>query len=183
MKVWTRRASIVAALALTFGTGFTVFAAPPDVDVLNAILAELRSLNTTLTGRTDCCTLVKNPRQFEGLVVDPLNPSTHTLVSINGPGKFVSARLTKQGGASGLTFVTLLLDGQVIEGRSVIALKNLAMTQNNPFGVMVGTSPAGIDAVTIGFPQTLEFKNKLELRVQVAEAGVVQMIGTVIAGQ
>jgi hypothetical protein len=182
MKHWTRRATIVAALALTFGTGFTVLAAPPDVEVLNAILAELRSLNTGLSSRSGCCPNVRNPRQSEGLVVNPLDPSTHTLVSINGPGKFVSARLTKQGGASGLTFVTLLMDGQVIEGRSIAALKNWAMTQNNPFGVMVGTSPAGIDAVTIGFPQTLEFQNKLELRVQVSEPGVVQMIGTVIAG-
>jgi hypothetical protein len=182
MKIWTRRASIVAALALTFGTGYTVLAAPPDVDVLNAILSELRGLNSSLTSRTPCCPNIKNARQFEGLVVNPLDPSTHTLVSINGPGKLVSARLTKQGGAAGLTFVTLLLDGQVIEGRSIAALKNWAMTQYNPFGVMVATSPVGIDAVTIGFPQTLEFQNKLELRVQVSEPGVVQMIGTVIAG-
>jgi hypothetical protein len=182
MKSWTRRATIAAALALTAGTGYTVFAAPPTVDVLDAILAELKSLNTNLTTRPECCTLVRDARKFQGLVVNPLDPSTHTLVSINGPGKFVSAELTKQGGLSGLTFVTLRIDGQSIENRSVIALKNLAMTQNNPFGVMVGTSPAGIDAVTIGFPQTLEFKNKLELEVQVAEPGVVQLIGTVIAG-
>ena len=182
MKSWTRRAVIATALALTAGTGYTVFAAPPDVGVLNAILAELRNLNTSLTGRTECCTLVRNTRQFEGLVVSPLDPSTHTLVTVNGPGKFVSARLTKQGGASGLTFVTLLLDGQVVEGRSIAALKNWAMTGDNRFGVVVGTSPAGIDAVTIGFPQTLEFKNNLELRVHVAEPGVAQMIGTVIAG-
>ena len=182
MKVWTRRASIVAALALTFGTGFTVFAAPPDVSVLNAILAELKSLNTTVAARPECCPLVRNARKSQGLVVNPLDPSTHTLVTLNGPGKFVSALVTKQGGASGLTFVTLLLDGQPIENRSVIALKNVALGEDNFWGVKVGTSPAGIDAVTIGFPQTLEFKNKLELKVDVAEAGVVQIIGNVIAG-
>jgi hypothetical protein len=125
---------------------------------------------------------VEGAKLSEGLVVNPLDPSTHTLVSINGPGKFVSARLTKQGGASGLTFVTLLLDGQVIESRSIAALKNFGLGVNNPYGVMVNTSPAGIDVVTIGFPQTLSFQNKLELRVQVGEPGVVQMIGTVVAG-
>ena len=184
MKTWRRCLSIALAAALTVGTGYTVYAAAggPDAEILTAMLAELKSLNASLVGQPRCCPVVENAHLSEGLVVNPLEASTHTLVSVSGPGKFVSARLTKQGGASGLTFVTLSLDGQVIESRSVVAFKNIGLTEDNPYGIMVNTSAAGIDVVTIGFPQTLSFKSKLELPAPDNEPGVVQMIGTVITG-
>ena len=92
--------------------------------------------------------------------------------------------MTKQGGDSGLTAVRLILDGQTVVGRNIVALKNLAMTQNNSYGVSVFTSAVGIDAVTIGFSQPLAFEESLVLQAVIGEdLGVVQIIGTVIYGQ
>lgn len=130
----------------------------------------------------DCAT-IKGANDAEGLITSPVEGSTHDLVTIAGPGTFVAARMTKQGGASGLTAVSLEIDGNVIVQRNIAALKNWGLTQNNPFGVVVNTSAIGIDTVTIGFQQPITFENSLVLRTIVGEPGVVQMIGTVIYGK
>jgi len=181
-----RKLMVAAALA-ALGFAYTAFAQPGGglpgaTDVLRAMLAELRALNVAVAGNRGCCPLVENAEQREGLVVDPVSGTEHTLVSIVGAGKFVSARMTKQGGASGLTFFSLELDGKNIENRSFVALKNFGLTQHNPYGVAIFTSGAGLDDVTIGFPTPLVFKESLVLKAIVNEPGVVQIIGTVMAG-
>ena len=104
------------------------------------------------------------------------------LVDLVGPGTFVSARLVKQGGATGLTAFSLEIDGNVVVQRNIAALKNWGMTQSNPFGVSVFTN-GSIDTVTIGFVQPIEFENDLIFSAIVNEANVVQIIGTVIFGE
>jgi hypothetical protein len=176
---------MAAVVLLVVGTAYTALAQPGGglpgaTDILRAMLAELRALNEAVAGNRGCCPLVEDAEQHEGLVVD-VGPGDHTLVSISGAGKFVSARMTKQGGA-GFTAFVLELDGKTIENRNFIALKNIGLTQHNPFGVAIFTSAAGIDDVTLGFPTPLVFKNSLVLKAVVNEPGVVQIIGTVIAG-
>ena len=126
--------------------------------------------------------VIKDAQQSEGLITDPIHGSDHDLVTINGIGTFVAARMTKQGGDTGITFVELIIDGKTVVGRSYAALNNWGMTQDNPFGVVL-LHGNGVDAVTIGFQQPIRFKSSLVLRAKVRENGVVQMIGTVVHGQ
>ncbi len=177
----------IATTLLALGAAYTAFAGPGGglpgaTDVLREIVAELRALNQAVADRKPCCPLVENAEHREGLVASPDLGSEHTLVSIVGPGKFVSARMTKQGGASGLTFVSLEIDGKIVENRSFAALKNFGLTQHNPYGVAIFTSAVGVDVATFGFPTPLVFKDSLVLRATVNEAGVAQIIGTVLAG-
>lgn len=146
------------------------------------ILAELQII-AGLIGSGNSCGCddrVHSPAQAEGLVSSPAL-GEHVLVSITGPGKFISARMVKQGGLSGLTAISLEIDGNVVENRNVAALQNWGMTASNPFGVVVQSS-GGTDTVTIGFPEALVFDSNLTLRAVVNEAGVDQIIGTVIYG-
>jgi hypothetical protein len=150
------------------------------------ILAELQIIASLIGsggsgGSCGCDDRVHSPAQAEGLVVSPAL-GDHVLVSIVGPGKFVSARMVKQGGLSGLTAISLEIDGNIVENRNVAALKNWGMTQSNPFGVVVQSPSAGIDTVTIGFPEALVFESNLTLKAVVNEMGVDQIIGTVIYG-
>jgi len=124
---------------------------------------------------------VLNPERAQGLAA-PAAPGMHTLVTLKGPGKFVAAQITKQGGATGLSFVSLDIDGKNLINASFLALKNWALTQNNPYGVVI-LSTGGIDDVTIGYPSTLTYNKTLTLSVDVKEAGVVQIIGNVVHGQ
>ena len=145
---------------------------------LGLILDELAALDTGGAS-------VKAAQRSEGLVTNPEPNTVHTLVDVTGPGKFVSACGWKSwGGDTGLTAIRLILDGRVVVGRNIAALKNFAMTEHNAYGVSVFTSPAGIDAVTVGFSQPLEFESSLQLEAVVGDdVGIVQMIGTVIHGE
>lgn len=124
---------------------------------------------------------VLNPQRTQGLVA-PAAQGAHTLVALKGPGKFVSAQITKQGGATGMTFVSLDIDGRNVVNASIAALRNWALTQSNPYGI-VALSAAGLDTVTIGYPSTLTYRRSLSLSVNVQEPNVAQIIGNVVHGQ
>ncbi len=127
--------------------------------------------------------VVHEAQQSEGLIVEVLPNSSHTLVSLEGLGSFVAARVVKQGGDTDLTAVRLFIDGRQVVSRNIAALHNWQLTEQNPFGVVVFSS-GDLDTVTIGFPQVLRYHQSLELVVDVGEDdGVVQIIGTVIHGR
>lgn len=175
--------TVLFAMVLTVGSSITR-ADPPMGGVpqlLSEILAEIGNITGQL-GEIGSDARIEDADSTESLVTNPSDGSEHNLVSLTGPGTFVAARMTKQGGASGLTAVSLEMDGKIVVQRNIAALKNWGMTQNNPFGVVVVTGPGGIDAVTIGFPQPIAFESNLTLKAIVGEAGVVQIIGTVIHG-
>lgn len=125
---------------------------------------------------------VIGPERTQGLVA-PATQATHNLVTLQGPGKFVAAEISKQGGTNDMTFVSLDIDGKNVVNASIAALNNWALTQQNPYGIVLLKSSAGIETVTIGYPSTLTFNKSLKLSVTVREPNVVQIIGNVIHGK
>ncbi len=125
---------------------------------------------------------VVEPERTQGLVA-PVPQAAHTLVNLQGPGKFVSAQITKQGGANDMTFVSLDIDGKNVVNASIAAIRNWGLTQDNPYGIVLVTSAAGLKTVTIGYPSTLTYHKNLKLSVTVQEAGVAQIIGNVVHGK
>ncbi len=130
--------------------------------------------------RTGCAVGVCDPRRTQGLKA-PAPKGTHGLVTLRGPGVFLGAQVSKQGGRSGLTFVDLTIDGRNVTNLSFAAAKNLGFTQQNPYGLVL-LSGGAVKNFTIGFPTPLTFKRSLQLSVMVNETGVVQIIGNVIHG-
>jgi hypothetical protein len=52
-----------------------------------------------------------NPQRVQGLKTQ-VPKGKHTLIDLKGPGLFLAGHVTKQGGATGLTFVELTIDGR-----------------------------------------------------------------------
>jgi hypothetical protein len=102
-------------------------------------------------------------------------------VSLTGPGVFLGAAVSKQGGTKDLTFVILDIDGRNVVNLSYAAANNQGLTQQNPYGLVLVHS-AAIKTMTLGFPTPLLFKRSLKLRVTVNEPGVVQILGNVVHG-
>lgn len=127
-----------------------------------------------------CLTGVCQPERTQGLRA-PAGQGEHLLVSLKGPGVFIAAQVTKQGGESDLTFVDLDLDGKNVTNLSFAAARNWGLTQQNPYGLVLLGSRA-IDTLTIGFPVPLRFERELKLSVVVNEPGVVQVLANVIHG-
>jgi len=123
---------------------------------------------------------VTKPERTQGLKA-PAPQGTYKLVTLKGPGVFVGAHVSKQGGETDLTFVSLDIDGRNVVNLSYAAARNAGFTQANPYGlVLLQTRP--IDNLTIGFPEPLAYAKELVLSVLVKEDGVVQILGNVVHG-
>jgi hypothetical protein len=121
-----------------------------------------------------------DPQRIQGLKA-PAPKGTHNLISIDGPGLFLAGQVSKQGGATGLSFVQLRIDGRSVVDLSFIAAHNVGLTQQNPYGlVILGSS--GLQNFTFGWPVPLVFKRSLTLTVVVNETGVVQLVANIIRG-
>jgi len=121
-----------------------------------------------------------DPQRIQGLKA-PAPKGTHDLINLTGPGLFLAGHVTKQGGATGLSFVRLQIDGRSVVDLSFAAAHNSGLTQQNPFGLVVlGT--AGLQTFTFGWPVPLVFRRRLNLSVVVNETGVVQIVANVIRG-
>ena len=126
-----------------------------------------------------CAPAVCNPERTQGLRA-PAAQGNYALVTLTGPGVFVAAEVSKQGGANDLTFVNLDIDGRNVTSLSFAAAANQGLTQDNPYGVVLVQS--AVKTFTIGFPTPLLFRRSLQLSVQVNEPNVVQVVGNVIHG-
>ena len=129
----------------------------------------------------DCLTGVCDPQRTQGLKA-PVPKGDHLLVQLKGPGLFLGAEVTKQGGATGITFVILDIDGRNVTNISYAAAVNSGLTQQNPYGLVLLKSSA-LKNLTIGFPSPLRFKKGLKLSVTVNEDGVAQILANVIHGR
>jgi len=127
-----------------------------------------------------CAEGICDPQRTQGLKA-PAPAGTHSLVSVQGPGVFLGAAVSKQGGTNDLTFVILDIDGRSVTNLSFAAAINQGLTQHNPYGLVVVRSNA-LKTFTVGFPTPLLFKRSLKLSVTVNEPGVVQILANVIHG-
>ena len=175
------------------------FAAPPhgapplgtvDVNVVNPVLpvevTNADPIPVTNVGPVPSLA-VGNVGAYSSGVSDPMPGELYTLIGINGPGKFVSAYVTKQGGATDVTFVELYLDGRLLTSVSMAALRNWNLTQSNPSGLMLlpGATVDSVDTMAIGFPFPLSFETDLKLQVRIggSDTGIVQILGRVLAAE
>jgi hypothetical protein len=129
-------------------------------------------------GVPGCAVGVCNPQRIEGLNA-PVSQGTQDLVSLKGPGLFLSANVAKQGGAMGLTFVRLEIDSRNVVDLSFAAARNLGLSEPNPYGLQL-LSGNGVESFAIGWPFPLTFKRSLTLSVVVNEAQVAQIVANVV---
>ena len=127
-----------------------------------------------------CAAGVCDPERTEGLKA-PAPNGTYPLVTLKGPGVFLGAEVTKQGGTNDLTFVILDIDGRNVTNLSFAGALNQGLTQQNPYGLVVLNS-AALKTMAVGFPTPLLYKRSLTLSVTVNEPNVVQVLANVIHG-
>jgi hypothetical protein len=128
-----------------------------------------------------CLLGVCDPQRTQGLRA-PAPEGDHVLVDLEGPGVFLGAQVTKQGGPTGITFVILDIDGRNVTNYSFAAAKNAGLTQQNPYG-LVYLDSGPLETVTVGFSSPLRFESSLQLKVTVREPDVVQILANVIHGR
>jgi hypothetical protein len=127
------------------------------------------------------CAQLEKATSTQGTITPQVGDNN--VVVVRGPGCFISASLARQGeDPTGVTFVSLEIDGRFVVDTSIEGLINEGATSINTFGVMVQRGDAR-DSVSIGFPEPLFFRDSLVLGVFVRGPGIVQVIGLVITAQ
>jgi hypothetical protein len=129
-----------------------------------------------------CAEGVCNPNLTKNTQVQVKRGEDYVLVKLTGPGVFLAAEVMKQGGTTGLTFVTLDIDGRRVIDESYAGAKNAGLTQYNPFGIVLLKTQEHIENLTIGFPAPLRFEKKLVLLAKVDEDNVAQIVASVVHG-
>ena len=151
----------------------------------------LRSLQSTLAvvlllTATSAFPDIRNPQASDGILIAPQQQGTVELVSLPGKGKFVSARITKQGLTNALV-VILTIDERDVVKVNMDSLLNLGLTETNPYGVVLLNGKDGvvddIKTMTIGFPTPLVYKRNLTLSVNVLDVNLLQVTARVIHGK
>jgi hypothetical protein len=127
-----------------------------------------------------CAAGVCDPERTQGLKA-PAPNGTYALVTLKGPGVFLGAEVSKQGGTNDITFVILDIDGRNVTNLSYAAAMNLGLTQQNPYGLVL-LGGGGLKTMTVGFPTPLLYKRSLKLSVTVNEPNVAQIVANVIHG-
>jgi hypothetical protein len=122
---------------------------------------------------------VCEPQRTQGLGGG--SPGEQVLIRLTGPGVFVAAAVSKQGGTNDATFVGLDVDGRNVTSISYGAARNLGLTQSNPYGLVL-LDAGEVKTLTIGFPSPLAFQSELVLSVFVEEEAVVQILANVVHG-
>lgn len=129
-----------------------------------------------------CADVICTPKTTQGKFARVNKGSKTKVLKLEGPGTFVAARIVKQGGVTGLTFVSMKVDGNVVVSVSYAALSNWGQDSHNNFGVSVLSGRSGVDTMIIGYQTPLLFKKSLEITVEVKENSVVQVLTNVTHG-
>lgn len=119
-----------------------------------------------------------------------IDPGAHPLITIKGPGAFISAEIYKQGGvtdpSSGLfhkTKVRVTIDGYDVLFYQFVRGRHTGLTEHNSYGVAVFDSEEkNVSVMTIGFPTPLFFAESLNVSVIVVETNVNKIVANVIYG-
>lgn len=125
--------------------------------------------------------VVKVPQRTQAIITN-VAPGNHLLMELRGPGVFVAAQISKQGGNNDLTFVDFEIDGHNIVSLSFAAMINFGLDKSNPYGLVV-TKQGMLDNLTIGYPHLLGYAQSLKLSVTVKELGVTQILANVLHGK
>src|SRR5262245_18110985 len=71
--------------------------------------------------------MILSPRRVQGLKVNPGTGKKFDLIKLAGPGVFVAAHVTKQGGSNDITQVALFIDGVNVVAITYAAADNIGM--------------------------------------------------------
>lgn len=156
-----------------------------DVTVANtplSIAGNVQVTNTPVPVTVTETLSLKGLQRTNPGVMNPAEDTVHDLVSLTGPGTFVSAWFRQTGG-DGSVFVRLIIDGNTLTNYTALGLTNAGLTQNNPLGIAAFSGTPSSHNVTIGFPLPIAFEESLVLQAEVQEENVSNINVIVIYGE
>lgn len=126
--------------------------------------------------------MIVRAKRNQGLIASPGINKKKDLISLKGPGVFVSLFVTKQGGSNDLTQVALFIDGVNVVALTYAGARSAGLNRANNSGIILCDGNV-IDGFTVQFNEPLAYAK--ELRVQIntgSDSGVAQIVAVAVTG-
>jgi hypothetical protein len=163
----------------------TVDAQVTDTVDVNVTNTTTNSVPVTVTNPATCSATINGIARQDGAATNPTADLEVDLITLSGPGTFVSARFIVSGGTESdrrNTLLVLEIDGNAIVQDTFTDLNAKGSNKFNFFGI-VADMPSGI-AVTVGFPLPVSFQSSLVLSATPPTASSVSALeAAVIYGE
>lgn len=125
--------------------------------------------------------MIIQPKRVQGLKVSPATNKKFDLIQQNGPGVFVAAHITKQGGSNDITQVALHIDGSNVVAITYAAAGNIGLSDQNNSGIKLVKGV--VDCLSIQFNEPLFFKKECRIEISTgSDSGVVQIVANAVIG-
>jgi hypothetical protein len=125
--------------------------------------------------------MILSPRRVQGLKASPARNKKYDLISEKGPGVFVSAIVTKQGGSTDISQVALYIDGKNVVAITYAGADTFGLDVQNNFGVKL--VKGSVDAISIQFNEPLHYKKEMRIEFSVGtDIGIAQVLAVAVVG-
>jgi len=125
--------------------------------------------------------MILQPRRVQGLKTNLPTNKKFDLINQAGPGVFVCAEVTKQGGSNDLAQVALFIDGVNVVAITYAAASNVGLGEQNNFGVKLVKGV--VDNISIQYNEPLHFKKECRIEISTgSDAGIVQVVANAVIG-
>jgi len=125
--------------------------------------------------------MILQPRRVQGLKTNLPTNKKFDLITQKGPGVFVCAHITKQGGSNDIAQVALFIDGKNVVAITYAAAGNVGLAEQNNSGIKLVRG--FVDCISIQYNEPLYFKKECRIEISTGtDAGIVQVVANAVIG-
>jgi len=125
--------------------------------------------------------MILQPRRVQGLKTNLPTRKRFDLIKEKGPGVFVCAHVTKQGGSNDISQVALFIDGRNVVAVTYAGADNIGLDGQNNSGIKLVKGP--VDCISIQYNEPLHFKKECRIEINTgSDVGIVQVVASAVIG-
>ena len=125
--------------------------------------------------------MILKPQRVQGLKTNLPTNKKFDLIRQRGPGVFVCAHVTKQGGSNDIAQVALFIDGQNVVAITYAAAGNIGLSEQNNSGIKL--VKGFVDCISIQYNEPLHFEKECRIEISTgSDAGIVQVVANAVIG-
>jgi len=125
--------------------------------------------------------MILKPKRVQGLISSPGTGKTINLISAPGPGVFVAAHITKQGGTNNISQVALYIDGVNVVAITYAAADTIGLDEQNNSGIKLVNGP--VKCISIQYNEPMYFKKECRIELKTgSDSGIAQVVANAVIG-
>jgi hypothetical protein len=126
--------------------------------------------------------MIIQAKRVQGLKTSLPTNKKFDLIAQKGPGVFVAAHVTKQGGSNDLSQVALYIDGSNVVAITYVAAGNIGLDGQNNSGIKLVKGV--VDCLSIQYNEPLFFQKECRIEISTgSDSGVVQVVANAVIGK